>query len=57
MPIRRRSRRIVYGSTVIDARNCLDAVAWGRAGWTVYSMGRVPESAPLADRADLAAIR
>ncbi|WP_223692677.1 UDP-glucose dehydrogenase family protein [Leifsonia poae] len=35
--------------SVIDARNCLDATAWSRAGWSVQSMGRVPEAAPLAD--------
>jgi UDPglucose 6-dehydrogenase len=45
---------LVSSRTVIDARNCLDAVAWSRAGWSVLSMGRVPEVAPLAD--DLAAL-
>jgi UDPglucose 6-dehydrogenase len=35
------------GSTVIDARNCLDAAAWNAAGWTVLGMGRVPETAAL----------
>jgi UDPglucose 6-dehydrogenase len=25
---------------VIDGRNCLDAAAWGRAGWTYRGMGR-----------------
>ncbi|QJA00158.1 UDP-glucose/GDP-mannose dehydrogenase family protein [Leifsonia sp. PS1209] len=45
---------IVHGKTVIDARNCLDATAWSRAGWAVHVMGRVPEGAPIAD--DLAAL-
>jgi UDPglucose 6-dehydrogenase len=45
---------IVRGRTVIDGRNCLDASAWSRAGWSLYAMGRVPEVAPLAD--DLAAL-
>jgi UDPglucose 6-dehydrogenase len=47
-------RAIVAGRTVIDARNCLDASAWNRAGWSVLGMGTVPEPAPLAD--DLAAL-
>lgn len=47
-------REIVRGRTVIDGRNCLDASAWNRAGWSVYAMGTVPEVAPLAD--DLAAL-
>ena len=38
---------LANGSTVIDARNCLDAVAWNAAGWTVLGMGRVPETAAL----------
>jgi UDPglucose 6-dehydrogenase len=25
---------------VIDGRNCLDSVAWARAGWTYRGMGR-----------------
>ncbi|WP_431245844.1 UDP-glucose dehydrogenase family protein [Leifsonia xyli] len=45
---------IVRGRTVIDGRNCLDASAWNRAGWSVYAMGTLPEGAPLAD--DLAAL-
>ena len=47
-------RAIVSGRTVIDGRNCLDAAAWNRAGWSVLAMGTVPEVAPLAD--DLAAL-
>jgi len=47
-------RAIVSGRNVIDGRNCLDASAWSRAGWSVYAMGTVPEVAPLAD--DLAAL-
>lgn len=47
-------RAIVNGRNVIDGRNCLDASAWSRAGWSVYAMGTVPEVAPLAD--DLAAL-
>ena len=39
---------------MIDGRNCLDASAWNRAGWSVYAMGTVPEVAPLAD--DLASL-
>ncbi|MGO4301488.1 UDP-glucose dehydrogenase family protein [Leifsonia sp. RAF41] len=45
---------IVRNRTVIDGRNCLDASAWNRAGWSVYAMGTVPEVAPLAD--DLASL-
>lgn len=45
---------IVSGRTVIDGRNCLDAGAWNRAGWTVLGMGTVPEVASLAD--DLAGL-
>ena len=30
---------------LIDARNCIDADTWGRAGWTVRSLGR-PSVAP-----------
>ncbi|MEV8213197.1 UDP-glucose/GDP-mannose dehydrogenase family protein [Leifsonia sp. NPDC077715] len=45
---------IVRGRSVIDGRNCLDASAWNRAGWSVYAMGTLPEGAPLAD--DLAAL-
>ncbi len=49
---------IVLGRTVIDARNCLDSSAWSRAGWTVYSMGRMPESASMAPGlSELAAVR
>jgi UDPglucose 6-dehydrogenase len=40
-------RALTAGSTVIDARNCLDATAWNAAGWTVLGMGRVPASAAL----------
>ena len=47
-------RELVRGRTVIDGRNCLDAAAWNRAGWSVLAMGTVPELAPLAD--DLAAL-
>ncbi|ANF31831.1 UDP-glucose 6-dehydrogenase [Leifsonia xyli] len=45
---------IVRGRSVIDGRNCLDASAWNRAGWSVHAMGTLPEGAPLAD--DLAAL-
>jgi UDPglucose 6-dehydrogenase len=45
---------IVRGRSVIDGRNCLDASAWNRAGWSVHTMGTLPEGAPLAD--DLAAL-
>jgi len=31
---------LARGRTVIDARNCLDASAWGSAGWTVHALGR-----------------
>ncbi|GAA1441358.1 UDP-glucose dehydrogenase family protein [Leifsonia poae] len=49
---------LVHTRTMIDARNCLDAVAWSAAGWKVLSMGRVPEVAPLdADLAALATAR
>ncbi|MFP3466714.1 UDP-glucose dehydrogenase family protein [Leifsonia sp. SIMBA_070] len=47
-------RGIVRGGTVIDGRNCLDAAAWNRAGWTLHAMGTVPEAEPLPD--DLAAL-
>ncbi|WP_434056681.1 UDP-glucose dehydrogenase family protein [Leifsonia sp. McL0608] len=33
---------LVTSRVVIDARNCLDAEAWSAAGWTVYTMGRLP---------------
>jgi UDPglucose 6-dehydrogenase len=50
--------RLVANRTVIDARNCLDSAAWNRAGWSVFSMGRVPESSPLVDTlVDLVGIR
>jgi UDPglucose 6-dehydrogenase len=49
---------IVNQQTVIDARNCLPATEWSKAGWTVHSMGRVPEVAALADDlAELAPLR
>jgi UDPglucose 6-dehydrogenase len=48
----------VSQQTVIDARNCLPATEWSKAGWTVHSMGRVPEVAALADDlAELAPLR
>ncbi|HWI31636.1 MAG TPA: UDP-glucose/GDP-mannose dehydrogenase family protein [Microbacterium sp.] len=31
---------LVSGRVVVDGRNCLDAAAWRRAGWTYYGMGR-----------------
>jgi UDPglucose 6-dehydrogenase len=49
---------IVNQQTVIDARNCLPATEWSKAGWTVHAMGRVPEVAALADDlAELAPLR
>jgi UDPglucose 6-dehydrogenase len=49
---------IVHRQTVIDARNCLPATEWSKAGWTVHAMGRVPEVAALADDlAELAPLR
>jgi UDPglucose 6-dehydrogenase len=38
---------LASGTTVIDARNCLDGAAWNAAGWTVLGMGRLPETAAL----------
>lgn len=32
--------RLARGATVIDGRNCVDAVAWRAAGWTVLGLGR-----------------
>ncbi|MFF1879458.1 UDP-glucose dehydrogenase family protein [Leifsonia sp. NPDC058230] len=49
---------VVHHQTVIDARNCLPATEWSKAGWTVHAMGRVPEVAALADDlAELAPLR
>ncbi|WP_431278558.1 UDP-glucose dehydrogenase family protein [Leifsonia poae] len=49
---------VVGHKTVIDARNCLPSTEWSKAGWTVHSMGRVPEVAALADDlAELAPLR
>ncbi|WP_457101803.1 UDP-glucose dehydrogenase family protein [Microbacterium sp. P5_E9] len=31
---------LTTGRIVVDGRNCLDAAAWRRAGWTYYGMGR-----------------
>lgn len=38
----------VHTRSVVDARNCLDATAWRRAGWTVRGLGR---TAPSPDTA------
>ncbi|MGG7464714.1 UDP-glucose dehydrogenase family protein [Plantibacter sp. YIM 135347] len=31
---------LVAGKTLVDGRNCLDAVAWREAGWTYRGLGR-----------------
>jgi UDPglucose 6-dehydrogenase len=38
--------RLVRARTVIDARNCLDAVAWRAAGWNVQGLGRASATEP-----------
>ncbi len=45
--------RLVASPTVIDARNCLDAGAWRRAGWTVRSLGRPEPTASPAEIREL----
>jgi len=42
--------KIVRTRAVIDARNCLDAVAWRAAGWTVQGLGRTPVREVAEDR-------
>lgn len=34
------AKRVVRGNLVIDARNCLDPIAWRAAGWDYRGMGR-----------------
>jgi UDPglucose 6-dehydrogenase len=42
--------RLVRSPIVIDARNCIDAVRWGDAGWTVRTLGRPARPAVVAPR-------
>ena len=41
-------RAIVGNPAIIDARNCLDAVAWRAAGWSYVGLGAAHEVAPVA---------
>jgi len=40
-------RGIVGNPAIIDARNCLDAVAWRAAGWSYVGLGAAHEAGPV----------